>query len=523
MVRRLAAGDPAEGGARHQAGAAGIVVEIQAADHLPRRVEAGDGALAGALDLGLGADLDAAEGEGDARGHGVGFEGRRVQGVGPVGFIDRQSLGAAAVMHVRVERDVGANRGVEVLHRLDEPVGVHALQLGRELLDGVGGDLGDSPDVILAAQQMRDLLVEDLPGEHARLLQDFAAVAGVAIAVEILALVAEPLAVGVHDDAERHVMLLELIADIQVAVGRRVQVPGHRMAAGPVPIGHGADIERHGEPFPVVVFGAAHLGEVPAGAEVAGAHLLVRFEPAAGQHHRLRVEIQYLALVAAAHAVHAAILVIQQVGRRRLVQHVDARLLRLVVQRLDQLLAAAVDAQRQPAPELELAVHLERLPPGRRDQVDAVRGHPFRGVETVGDQHLDQVRVGAVLGHAEDVVVILVVRVGAEVDIVEILVGEARAQFHQIVDTVVGESEGAAGEGRVAAARVLERGLQHQHRRAVLHRRQGRAGRRVSRADDDDVHFLSDDVRHGRYLAFGRGTWTVRTYQAIEPSYTNDP
>jgi hypothetical protein len=50
---------------------------------------------------------------------------------------------------------------------------------------------------------MDDLLVEDLPGEHAGLVQDLAAVFGVGVAVEIEPLVEKPLAAGVDDDAER--------------------------------------------------------------------------------------------------------------------------------------------------------------------------------------------------------------------------------------------------------------------------------------------------------------------------------
>ena len=92
---------------------------------------------------------------------------------------------------------------------------------------------------------MDDLLVEDLPGEHAGLVQDLAAVFGVGVAVEIEPLVEKALAPRVDDDAERVVVLLEAVADIEVAKGRRVQVPGDGMRARPVPGDGGADVERH--------------------------------------------------------------------------------------------------------------------------------------------------------------------------------------------------------------------------------------------------------------------------------------
>ena len=58
----------------------------------------------------------------------------------------------------------------------------------------VGGDLGDLPDAVLVAQQVLHLLVEDLPGELAGLLQDHAAVLGIGVVAEVGALVDEALA-----------------------------------------------------------------------------------------------------------------------------------------------------------------------------------------------------------------------------------------------------------------------------------------------------------------------------------------
>jgi len=65
---------------------------------------------------------------------------------------------------------------------------------------------------------MDDLLVKDLPGEHAGLVQDLAAVLGVGVAVEVEALVEKALAPSVDDDAERIVVLLKAVADIEIAV-----------------------------------------------------------------------------------------------------------------------------------------------------------------------------------------------------------------------------------------------------------------------------------------------------------------
>jgi hypothetical protein len=62
--------------------------------------------------------------------------------------------------------------------------------------------------------------------------------------VEIEALVEEALSVGVDDDAVGITVLLEAVADIEVADRRRVEVPGARMRARPVPGRRRADVER---------------------------------------------------------------------------------------------------------------------------------------------------------------------------------------------------------------------------------------------------------------------------------------
>ena len=77
------AGDAAEHGAVGEAGAAGIVEVEDAADHLARRIKAGDGQAVGVDDARAGVDLDAAEGEGEAAGDGIGLERRLLDGDRP--------------------------------------------------------------------------------------------------------------------------------------------------------------------------------------------------------------------------------------------------------------------------------------------------------------------------------------------------------------------------------------------------------------------------------------------------------
>src|SRR5262245_57537362 len=73
VAARPVARELAQHCAGYQTGAAGIVVIEQPADQLAGCEQAGDGAAVGALDLAVGRDLQAAEGEGEPAGHGVGL------------------------------------------------------------------------------------------------------------------------------------------------------------------------------------------------------------------------------------------------------------------------------------------------------------------------------------------------------------------------------------------------------------------------------------------------------------------
>src|ERR1700686_3709408 len=188
---RRGAGDLAEHRAGHQAGAARIVEIEQAADQFTRGIGAADRLIVGVEHFAVGVDAQAAEGEGNAASHGVAFIGRRVKRVRPIALVDGEPLGAAAVLDVRIERHVGFHRGVPFLDGLDEFRRVEAFELLREFLDGVRRHLGDLADLVFVALQVLHLLIEDLPGELARLFQHDAAILGISVIAEIGALVDE--------------------------------------------------------------------------------------------------------------------------------------------------------------------------------------------------------------------------------------------------------------------------------------------------------------------------------------------
>src|SRR5439155_402086 len=177
-------------------------------------------------------------------------------------------------------------------------------------------------DPVLGAQQVEHLRIEDLPGELPGLLEDRAAVLRVGEAVEIGALVDEATAVGVDEDAEGIAMLLELVADVELAELGRVPIPAAGVTARPVAEGARADLQGHPEPVAGVEARAAYLGQLPARTEVTRPPLGVGLEAAAGEHDRPGGEIAKLSTAADPHAVHAHA-VPQERQSPRLVEDLD--------------------------------------------------------------------------------------------------------------------------------------------------------------------------------------------------------
>ena len=193
--------------------------------------------------------------------------------------------------------------------------------------------------------------------------------------------------------------------------------------------------------------------------------------------------------------------IVQQLESGGVVIDGDAGLTQRGVQRGDQLRAAAVQVARQPAPKFEFAVHLERLPAQRRLEFDAMLLEPQRRLVGPADQHLGQLRVAAVLRQPAHVVEILAFRVGAEIDVRQVEIGDVRRQGEKFVDPVVNEAECAPGEGGVAAARGLRRGFQHGDGDSGLVRGQRGVGGGITGADHEDIDRLVLGWGHLRFPA----------------------
>ena len=291
-------------------------------------------------------------------------------------------------------------------------------------------------------------------------------------------------------------MLLECVANAQVAGLGRGAVPLHGVTTRPLTGRGGAGGERHRDAVAGVVAGAAHLGESPRPAEMLGAPVGVGLEAAAGEHHRARADAP--ALPALLHFDRFdAIALSHQRDRARLVNHADLRLAGGAAQREHEPRAAAIGLQREAAPEVVAAVSAyKRLVAPERHEPHALARDPTQGGTALGDQGLRQRRIGAPAAGAIEIGSVLGLGVGAEVGAGAILRRELRRHLEQVLDPVVGEAHRRHGEAAVAAVLAFGRALEHGDPGTALARRERGAQRGVARAYDDDVvAFVHGEVR----------------------------
>src|SRR5688572_24936415 len=127
---------PAEHRSRHEPRASWIVVPEQPTHELPGRVEARDRSTRLVENARPLVDREPTVGEGDAAGHRERGERRSIDRVRPVGLVEGETARAAAVLARGVERRPLVDRGVELAHRFDEPLGVDAVEAPGQLLQG---------------------------------------------------------------------------------------------------------------------------------------------------------------------------------------------------------------------------------------------------------------------------------------------------------------------------------------------------------------------------------------------------
>ena len=326
-----------------------------------------------------------------------------------------------------------------------------------------------------------------------RLPHDGAAETHIGQVAVVLALVHEPLAVQVHHDAERVAVLLEIIADGAVPVGRGGDVPADGMAAGPVAVRPCAGLQRHADAVAGIVAGAAHPAEVPAVPEIARPHLGIGFEAAAGQHHG--AGLQRLIAFGRAQSEPADLpsVVLDEAGCTGLVADLDADRLGPAQQEVHQPGAAADGLDVHTSVEDLATVHLIGLAAEHRDETHAVLPQPRHGRARVVDQRPGEVLLGLVARHLHQRFVEELPVMGGQVDARLLRFRQVGQHIGaDILQPVMDEAEAAGGEEGVAAPLLLRGFFEHDHAGTLLPRRNCRAKRRIAAADDRDI-----PCRHG--------------------------
>src|SRR5215467_1497644 len=166
-------------------------------------------------------------------------------------------------------------------------------------------------------------------------------------------------------------MFLKLIADREVAEFWRIHFPLHGVATRPVSARRGADVERHADTVAGVVTGTAHFREIPTGSEIARAPFRIGFETAASKHDRSGTQLADFALLAGADAFDA-IAVEEQIDAAGRIAGFEAALFRSFGDQRHQPRTSTHRLHCKPAPNLEPALHLQRLA-----AVDPKKPHAF--------------------------------------------------------------------------------------------------------------------------------------------------
>jgi hypothetical protein len=114
------------------------------------------------------------------------------------------------------------------------------------------------------------------------------------------------------------------------------------------------------------------------------------------------------------------------------------------------------------------------LPLRERPEPHAVAAQPAHGVGAAVDQQPGERLVATMLGHARQVVEILLTRIGAEIDARPFRRAEVADQLLDVVDPRIDCPHRADRETAVAATLLARRALQHQDGGTKLARRQRR-------------------------------------------------
>ena len=286
---------------------------------------------------------------------------------------------------------------------------------------------------------MRGALVEELEGGALGLGEDGAAVLGVGVVADVGALVDEALAVDIDDQSVGIGVLLVEVGDDSIAGWWGVEVPGDSVGSGPVTEGLGAGVDGGLDCVAGVESGASHLGHVPTGTEVAGAHFGVGLEAASREHDGVGVEFFDGVLGPELDAGDAAA-VAEQIDHLRAVTYLDAGAFSGRELLVGESFAGADGLDGESAVEDELAVDLIGLAAGHQVEGNALFVQPLHRGRGLADEGGGHAVVDQAVGDAGEVRTEVGLAVSANVDAVDFGRAEVGDDLLDVADAVVGKA-----------------------------------------------------------------------------------
>src|ERR1700677_4219286 len=307
---------------------------------------------------------------------------------------------------------------------------------------------------------MRNFLIEYLPRKLIGLLKDHTSIFRISIVAKVCPLIDKAPPARIDHNSKWITMLLKTIADREIAELRRVAIPSDGMASRPVTVRHRADLECHPNPITSVETRAAHFRQIPSGTQVTGAPFDVGLEAARRQYDRAPFDCQRPPALVNHYAAYAVVVMYKRERPAR-VRDFDSIALGQLVERLDQARTTAPCLDRKPAPELEAAIDLERLPPINRHEAYAFLAHPLHRRKAARYQRLGQRRRGAILRHPAQVIIKLIFAVNAEIGRGFFFVSQIRHHANEVIDAVIRHAHRTCGKGTVATAFLNRRTFEH--------------------------------------------------------------
>src|SRR3972149_6817184 len=187
------------------------------------------------------------------------------------------------------------------------------------------------------------------------------------------------------------------------------------MATAPVARWFGADLQGGQEPFACIVLGAAHLGPVPAAAQVAGSQLRVSLKPAARQNHSPATDLVGALGPPDHDAAYAAVSVQDGAQELGLVEHRNLPTLGGFEEHRGKAHALALCLKHAAGVEDTTVTHGD-VEQTRQLPLYAVARHPIHGSQRVLHEDAAQRRVCFPLGDPHSGCEILLLSIGAHLN-----------------------------------------------------------------------------------------------------------